>query len=315
MTSTNDDSMAPIRPTVTGKTTTKPVARLCQKCGKLILSGSGKPILDGDGYHDLCRPTSLVFSEASAPPGASHPVRTELLDIIRWTDRNSTRSRQIAVGPSELGTSCERRLAMRMAGLSTVNRTSDPWPAIVGIAMHSWLQTAVERWNTHLGRQRYLTEIKVIVDQIIKGTSDLYDTDRCTVVDWKSMGLEKAASLDKGGPPWGYYIQAQTYGLGLVRAGYRVDQIGLMFLPRAGRLRDARYYEWPFDPTVAHDAIERMYRIGRETIELQRIWGEDIWPMIPAAPEADRGLCGWCPFYRRPQDGDTVASATGCPGR
>ena len=71
--------------------------------------------------------------------GGSNPHATalkhELSQVILWNEHNAPRSLQRAIGPSELGDPCDRKLAYRIAGIEPVN-FGDPWPAIVGTSIH-----------------------------------------------------------------------------------------------------------------------------------------------------------------------------------
>jgi hypothetical protein len=149
----------------------------------------------------------------------------------------------------------------------------------------------------------------VRADLLISGTSDVFDLRTGTVIDWKTMGDTAKRKLATDGPSHGYEVQIQTYGLGYYRAGFPVRKVALMFLPRSGLLRDARYYEWGFDPSIAHAAIERVYRIGKSVVELQ---GGDrraeMWDQVPRSPS---NLCGWCPFFKK---GALSVTSRGCPG-
>lgn len=304
------DPKAPIRPTDPVPQPTRE-AQLCRVCGHLLhaeLKSSGTDV------HPGC---SFRVNQPIEEPGTNHPMRTTLIDVIRITSRESIRSRQLMVGPSELGGTCTRRLAMRIAGLRTVNRSSDPWPSIVGTATHDWLQRAFEGENRRLRAagqpERWITEQRIEADPICYGTSDLYDRMTQTVIDWKSVGTTSETKLHKEGPSEGYQTQIQAYGLGFVRAGFPVRAVALMFLPRSGKLASARYYEWPFDPARAQQAIARVYTIARRLGELREQlgadWADTVWPIVPPDVTA---LCGWCPFYNRSVE---TACSDGCPGR
>jgi hypothetical protein len=287
----------------------RPAGHLCDKCGKIIYEWDGVA-----QCHSWCQEGwSAAGVDPKRPVGFDHPMRRHLIDLIKRHDASSARSRQAAIGPSELGTTCDRRLAMRMAGVETINRFADPWPAIAGTAVHTWLEDMLQADNRRLGRNRWLTEITVEVDPLVKGHSDAYDTDECRVIDWKNPKADKVSTLRQRmerGDLEGYKIQGMCYGLGMYRAGYRVDTVALMFLPMGGLLRNAAYVEWPFEPAVAQRALERLYAVGREVIELQRQRpGVDIWGLVPCDVSQ---LCGWCPFYNKSA---VEASQRGCPGR
>jgi hypothetical protein len=303
-------SMDVIRPTLAGNQEA-PARRLCRGCGTIL----AEVLVDaGVEIHPNCEDRMLQFNQPDEVPGTNHPMRTELINLIRWRDSNSARSRQVSIGPSEIGSSCDRRLAMRIAGVRAVNRSSDPWPAIVGTAMHDWLQRCLESANQRLVAQgqppRWITESRVQADPLVSGTSDVYDTWTQAVIDWKSMGDTAKQRLAKEGPSDGYHTQIQTYGLGFFRAGFPVRKVALMFLPRAGMLKDARYFEWDFDPASANKAIARVYSIGHQVLALRKAAGiDEIWDSVPADPT---NLCGWCPFFLR---GAPIASSLGCPGK
>lgn len=300
-----------IRPTVPVEQPEVP-QKLCSGCGTMLDESLQKT---GAKTHPNCDRKVLKFNHPDpVKPGTDHPMRTQLIELIRWADRTSARSTQVAIGPSEIGTSCDRRLGYRLANAKTINRFSDPWPAIVGTAMHDWLQRCLERDNANRRAKglpaRWITEHRVQIDPLVVGKTDAYDTTTCTVVDWKSMGDTARRRLEEQGPSEGYIKQIQMYGLGFYRAGYRVDRVALMFLPRAGKLKDARYYEWPFDPAVAQQAIARMYAVGSQVITLRQRGGtEEIWDRVAADPTQ---LCGWCPYFSRGAD---QATSQGCPGR
>lgn len=303
--------MEAIRPTGLNTPHPKPKPQTCKFCGTML-----HPLLveRNEDKHPNCSASGLKFIQVETVAGSDHPMRTQLISLIRWVDRTSARSRQLAIGPSEIGASCDRRLAMRMGGVKAVNRTADPWPAIIGTAMHDWLKKAMELDNERLVQAgqapRWIIEYRVEADPLISGTSDVYDTWTYTVIDWKSMGETAKAKLVKEGPSDGYRIQINTYGLGYSRAGFRVDKVALMFLPRSGRLSDARYFEWPFEPAIAQRAIERVYRVGQGVVDLRsQHQTDDVWKHVPGDPTA---LCGWCPFYIR--DAAAVTDR-GCPGK
>lgn len=306
----DSDPMRAIRP-VTPTPQPVPPLQSCRVCGYTL----APPLLErGEDTHPNCKDAGLKFAKLDTVPGSDDPMRTVLIDLIRAHDRGSVRSRQVAVGPSEIGGSCDRRLGMRIAGVKMVNRSSDPWPAIVGTSIHEWLRAALQRDNDALiaaGRSpRWILEEHITADRLIHGTSDAYDTWTGTVIDWKTMGDTARRKLAEDGPSDGYVVQINTYGLGFVRAGYPVKKVALMFLPRSGNLKDARYFEWDFDPEIAHRAIERVYAIGRAVLATRQQQGTDeIWHLVPSDVTA---LCGWCPYFRRGLD---VASSRGCPGK
>src|SRR4051795_6609936 len=85
----------------------------------------------------------------AAPPA---PVLTtgDLLEVIIRRARNSERSQQKEIGPSEVGMECSRRLALQLLGAPETNKDRDEWPATVGTAVHTWLEGAFKADNDQL---------------------------------------------------------------------------------------------------------------------------------------------------------------------
>src|SRR5688500_19659658 len=82
---------------------------------------------------------------------ASKPDETRLrhliIDGIRYAADNAPRSLQKHIGPSQVGTSCDRQLAYRLNHTPETRSFMDPWPSIVGTAVHAWIADALEIQN------------------------------------------------------------------------------------------------------------------------------------------------------------------------
>lgn len=252
------------------------------------------------------------WSQVPGPDPLVQALKDELSKIILWNERSAPRSRQVAVGPSELGTECDRRLAYRIAGTPTANLDSDPWPATVGTAIHDWLERAMNRFQQHQGDHGYLTELRVYPDELVKGRCDLYNHKTSMVIDWKTAGADVMRKVQKGQIPDGYKTQVQIYGLGHRRAGREVKDVALVFLPRSGWLRDMYVWRAPYDESVAKAALDRMYRIVGQLIEMDIETNPHRFQLIDAAPGDN---CVWCPFFLKERDPDIAADDKGCPGR
>lgn len=270
----------------------------CLICNELL-----DATLHDVGTHPACD------EDAMAQAGLATRIKKQLTEIILWANANSPRSLQQAIGPSELGTPCDRRIAYRLAGHPEINTRRDPWPAIVGTGVHTWLEDAVKLWDPD--QQQYLTEQELDIDPLIVGHTDLYEFDAYTVIDYKTAGPDVMRRMVKEGPPAGYKIQTHMYGLGHVRAGRRVDNVALVFLPRAGWLSGMYVWTDRYRPHVAENAIARMYSIGNGLIQVDIANHPEVYDLIPAT--ADH--CGYCPFYRHTGlIDDNVADQRGCPG-
>jgi hypothetical protein len=246
------------------------------------------------------------------PNPAAMALKHELSKIILWNEREAPRSRQVAVGPSELGTECDRRLAYRIAGAKPVNTETDPWPSIVGTSIHSWLDTAINRYQNVKGDLGYLTETRVYPDPLVKGRSDLFNTHTGMVIDHKSAGVDVMRKIKKGIIPNSYRVQIQVYGLGHKRAGREVNEVALVFYPRSGWLGDVEVWLEKYDEKVALDALARMYELADKLMDLDIENNPHRYGLIPATPG---DACVWCPFHSREKDMDVAADDKGCPGR
>lgn len=243
-------------------------------------------------------------------PQEASELKRVVQELIRWTDANSPRSLQKQLGPSEMGDACDRRIAYRLTETREVNAAKDPWPAIVGTAIHGWLEKAVAQHQNEISGSmvdRWVTEIAVSPDPIITGHSDVYDPVRHRVIDWKTAGTDVMKKIRTQGPPASYIYQANLYGLGHEMAGRPVKDIALVFLPRAGWLSGIYVWRDVYRRHLAERMIERVYSLGDRLLAGTMPWE------IEATP-AD--ACGYCPFYA---SGDGLmgveASANGCPGR
>lgn len=276
----------------------------CLGCGGVM-----DPVLK-TAFHPSCM---LHVEEVSADCRArADEMAGEFIKIIKWADANSERSLQIEPGPSELGDPCDRRIGYRLAATPEVNRFTDPWAAIVGTAIHAWLEKAMIRWcEMQGGEPAWKTERTVEVDTFIRGHSDLYWVPRKTVIDWKSKNAEKMRLAREVGAPAfpGEIVQAHLYGMGYEKNGFPVTHVALACLPRSGRIKDMQVLVEPYDPRIAQYALNRMYEIGELLLSLEIFAHPQRWSQVPATPTDSCGLCPWYQPNRL-----TTADETGCPG-
>lgn len=264
-------------------------------------------------------PTGTLAAFMSAAPKAE-PVRGNtpwgeryadtLRDIIEWHGRNSERSLQIHLGPSELGVPCDRQVAGKFAGLPETNHVVDPWPSILGTAGHAWLDKAFTKENARHGL-RWVPENRVTPHPDHAGTADLYDGAEQAVVDWKILSNDKIASIAAKGPSIQYQVQLLLYGLGYRNLGLPVRRVVLAALPRNQATLKGMYV-WDHELTPADDdVIEEVWRLTA----IRRAWADEILQgkatlmSVPSTPDSE--TCYFCPFYR-PQAAED--GGTGCPG-
>ncbi len=187
-------------------------------------------------------------------------LKRDIVDMIRGRDAATPRHLQTELGPSEVAHPCSRRLAYGLAGVEKVTPPFDPLPAIVGTALHKWLESAATHANNVLGRQRWLSETRVNVAPGLSGSCDLYDTDTAMCLDWKAPGERRFAMYRKAMNPV-YITQIALYGLGFVNAGLPVENMAIMLLPRGGTLANAHLWLEPYDETMAVAALTNRERV------------------------------------------------------
>lgn len=236
-------------------------------------------------------------------------LATELLEAITNHITKHPRSAQKAIGPSEVGQACGRRLAYKMLGHEERERET-PWLPTIGTAVHAWLEEALDRenqrWIESCGQPRYYTERRVNTgeygDVAVTGSADAYDRVTATVIDWKIVGPTTLKKYRSKGPGSQYRTQAHLYGRGFSRAGLPVERVMIVFLPRNGKLEDAYIWHEPYDETVATEALQRLAGIALAV--------NALGTGAPAHIETVDDYCGFCPFFRA----GSTDPAEGCAG-
>lgn len=241
-------------------------------------------------------------------PVAESATRQRIQEVVRTAAARHSRHLQSAIGPSEIGEECDRRLAYRAFDVTRVNDSADPWPSIVGVATHTWLAEAFTAENRRLGWPRYLVERRVHVTDGISGTADLYDVLDAEVIDFKILGTTSLGKIKKGVVPNRYRKQLQLYGYGYRRLGFAVTSVTLACFPRGGYLDGLHLVTVPYDEAEALAALDRLSRLVAVASVLNLdLPGNPMWSLITATPGPD---CAWCPFWRP----GPAADSSGCPG-
>lgn len=217
---------------------------------------------------------------------------------------------QTNIGPSQVGTACDKSLGFQtwvadgnmpnveqdaVASVLKYNPSSDPFPAIVGTAVHAWLEGAAHKDNliertmdpTRV-TDRWLTEAVVDIEASglsISGHVDLIDTWHNMVIDFKVLGSASLKKVAVTGSPQ-YETQIQMYGLGVEQTlGIVPDRVALALLPRNGPLRNLTLVTYDYNPDHAWDAMKRLADIT----EVQR---SGTWESLDPSPSDDN--CRWC---------------------
>lgn len=240
-------------------------------------------------------------------------LREQVAGIIDWHARNSPRSLQTALGPSEIGHPCSRKIGYHIIDAPKINPGFDVLPSEIGTAYHERMANHLLAENIRLGRERYLVETRVTVWEAgeggignLTGSADCYDTDVQRVIDWKILGNSSMKKTSTNGPIVSYKKQLQMYGKGFEREGYPVKDVALVAIPRAGTTAGIRAYIDPYDPGEADRVHERWINI----LVLVDILGVERNPEGMYAIEAVGENCEFCPWFTRRPD----ASGLQCSG-
>jgi len=191
------------------------------------------------------------------------PAQTipDLQAVIEHAILNAERSLQTTIGPSSLGTGCDRCLITELAGLKPAEERA-PWLPTIGNAVHEWLEAAVVRHLMTSGTDRYIPEGRVLVGHVdgqpIHGNSDLFDVHTGTVVDYKVTGTTTLRKCRSKGPSITYQRQAHLYGKGWEDMGFTVNSVAIWFLPRNGFTIDNGFlWQVPYDRANAEATLAR----------------------------------------------------------
>lgn len=270
---------------------------------------------DGSGLHLMCqepRPQIVVEQPTlDAPAGPPPSTLDELRQVLIDYDAARPRSRQTALGPSELGTPCQQQIARKIAGAPRRPVEAPMWAPIQGTAIHAEMERVMRWRNRQLGRERWIVEDTLDIDPGlpdvpgIRGHGDAYDLDHGMVVDWKHVGtsaLNKLRAAKRAGKPPAeqvspaYRIQAHLYGRGHERKGREVRYIRLVLLARSHQFDDSEEWTEEYQPDVADEAILRYYATHDLLAALKVSENPDFIAAVPATPDPD--TCRWCPFHR-----------------
>jgi len=214
-------------------------------------------------------------------------IANELIKALTSSSKGSARSQQKQVGPSEIG-GCRRKTWLRINGYESTNPNTLRLAAIMGTAIHSYIEQAFEKQDPF--QERYLLEVEVAVGDVM-GHVDMYDKEKHEVIDWKTTKKSNLSYFPSKQQRW----QVQVYGWLLSANGYKVDNVTLVAIARDGDERDIVYHTEPYDADVAKEALH---------------WLEDVRRMEEApAPEKDAFFCkSYCNFY-------DATGLKGCAGK
>lgn len=246
-----------------------------------------------------------TLSDTTGGP-ISDLLRNTIITHVTEAANNSERNLQREIGPSEIGHPCNRNIAYKLAFVAEQPDTHDPWPSIVGTAVHAWLEEKLAP------RPEWLTETVVWPTPYLKGHSDAYYRPEDTVVDWKVLGNTQHAKFankeyleERNGievlKPGVYQTQIHAYGAGMMRKGYNVKRVALAIFARARTLQSLYVHSEPWDIQVAAAALVRLEKI-KAYVEATGASDTNRAPILRLDPHAGHD-CYFCPFKGRADEG------------
>lgn len=204
------------------------------------------------------------------------------------------RSQQTNIGPSEIGTPCQRKLGYTILGTPKVN-FADPLPSWIGTEAHAGMARILDNQSEH-----WCSEIPVEIPAYgIRGTADAFHRGTGTVCDWKFTSPAAIKKYRATGPGDQYRTQVHLYGLALSLAGWQVAMVAIAFIPRSGMTSGIHVWQEPIDFDVADAALRRLEAVGTVASAL----GAGALAATPT-------YCEWCPYFQ-PNSTDLTV---GCPG-
>ena len=228
----------------------------------------------------------MTFASISSP---GQQVAQQLKELIVQAGTWSPRSKQIAIGPSEIGHECSRRLAYKLLDWEKPNESgSSSWAAQIGIAIHAYLAEVFGKI------EGYEVEQRVVIRSNLSGTVDLFDSIRGIVLDWKTVGFNQLKERRSEGATIQQQVQIQLYGYGKAQSGATVNKVGLVYLPTSGALEDMHCELFDYDESVALKALSRIDDLYTllSTVDVEA--NPTMLNVIPAAPSRN---CNWCPYF------------------
>lgn len=216
-------------------------------------------------------------------------IANELIKMVTSASKSSARSQQVNLGPSEIG-GCRHKAWLRLNGAEQTNPNTLRLSAIMGTAIHDYIEEAFRRQDPF--GERYLLEQEwKSEDASIVGHVDLYDQENYEIVDWKSTKKSNLRYFPSQQQRW----QVQIYGWLVEQSGRQVNTVTLVAIPRDGDERDIVFHSEPFDMNVVREALT---------------WLEEVKNATEApAPEKEASFCKlYCGFYDE-------TGTKGCAGR
>lgn len=241
-------------------------------------------------------PRALTTAEPMTELGARICAEFKQL-FFQYNNRRTgdNRSAQQHLGPSEIGTPCDRRLVGKLLGTAAVNPGGDGWAAFVGTCIHAGLAEMFSWADGGTGRFAVEQEVRFPSALVPRGTADLLDRVLLVLDDHKAMGRFSLDKLRGKGPSRLYRNQVHIYAYGMRLKGEKVGHVAVVAWPReASSLDDLYVWTEPYDPTVAAAAFKRVEGL-KDGIDARRAAGSTDRQIFELADVAKD--CTYCPFH------------------
>jgi hypothetical protein len=239
------------------------------------------------------------------PLGAE--VTARLRELFYGYSNRMERNVQATLGPSEIGTPCDRRLAMSLLRMPPVNPGGDGWASFVGTCIHAGLAEMFQWADAGTGRYAVEMALAFPSPHVPRGTGDLLDRVLLMFTDHKAQGRWSRNKLKTAGPSSTYRVQVHTYAYGARLRGEKVDYVAIASWPRdEASLDDLYVWTEEYRPDIARNALARVERIAAE---VQQRTGnpQEIAATFPIAED-----CRFCSWHQ-PEAKDL--SHGGCNGK
>ena len=190
-------------------------------------------------------------------------MNSDFLEIIQALQAPTERDKQRLVGASQIG-GCPYHLGLAMLqshDLAEKEETPSGMGAWIGTGVHLNIEHTL---NLPDSKQELQVEIFDIPGYgMVKGNVDMFWRNR--VWDWKVLGK---ASMQKMQfqyrqtpnriPHTTYRTQQHLYGFGLIQAGYKVEDVNIVAIPKlSNRFEDIQLFTEAYNQELVDKSIER----------------------------------------------------------
>jgi len=212
-----------------------------------------------------------------------------LTTALNEADSQRDRSTQVELGASSVG-GCRAQAWHILNQTPKTNFNTEKLSAIMGTAIHTTIYEALKAHD--IFGDDYILE-EGFSDEYFKGHCDFYSRETQTVYDWKTVTLAKLA---KGGLPTKQQKMQVNIYASLIAQQYPVKRVGLVFIPRDGKMSDIVAWEDDYNPKLVDEA---------------RTWVAEVKAM-QTPPPPERSAIYFCREYCQFYD---QTGENGCTGK